>query len=279
MSSSSVTADSASWRSVVTSSSDQSRGSGPKTQSAPIDLAAPPGQRGAEVGAHRARGHRREEVHAVVGARIADDQRAGPGRGDGAERLLERALAADDTGRQAAAGRDDLDVGEHRDLAGGRTQQSGGEFRQAVQSVRACRRPGAAGAPRRCGRRRGSVRRQRASPDRDVRDGSVEPSTGALLPGVPPGMRRPAPLIRRSARADQLCHGGSVARNQPDADHAGGTIRTSSRSRDDEGERGAAVMFHVQPRPPQQPPAVARRPSARPSWSRAAGRRGPCAPC
>ena len=47
-----------------------------------------------------------------------------------------------------------------------------------------------------------------------------------------------------------LCHGKCVGRNDMDGDHVLSGARPSG-SRDDEREGGAAVMFHVQPRPPQ----------------------------
>ena len=183
-SSSSVTAESASWRSVATSSSDQSRGSRAEHAERADDPAARPGQRGAEVGADLARGHRRE----VAYTRRRCARRGRPARRSPAAVTVQSdsssGLSPPTTpgGRPPPAATIWTSVSSETWLVGA-PEQSGGEFGQPVQSVRACVGREQAGAPRRCGRRRGSGRRQRRSPRSRVRDGSAESSTGALLPG------------------------------------------------------------------------------------------------
>ena len=104
------------------------------------------------------RGRRADRCPAAV--TVHSDSSSGPSR-------------ADRAGRQAGAGRDELDVGEQRDLAGRRAEQPG---RRARRGGRGRRR-----------RRRGRSRRASPSRSRSRRSSSAERSPGA-------GVRRPSGL-------------------------------------------------------------------------------------
>ena len=260
-----------------------SRGaSGPNTHSAPITRPLVAGQRGA-------RGRRRPARRRPAGGRGRARRSGRPvttsgaaaGGGHRAERLLQRARRRRPTpgGRPRARG-DDLDVGEQRDLAGRRCRAAGPRARRAGRGRSS--RP-SAGSSRRASSSRSGSRAQLQRPSGRREGVRRRPSGLRCRPPKPfcPAAAGDAAARDRAVRASpspQLCHGTSVARNQPDARHSV-VVGRGSGSRDDEGERGAAVMFHVQPRPPQQAPEPHDvGPARRSSWP-AAGPAGPCAPC
>ena len=250
-----MTADSASWRSVATSVSDQVRGSGPKTQSAPITWPSSPRSAGP-------RGRRRPARSGPAGGR--GRARRPARRGRPAARAPAAVTVQSDSssgtlaptapgGRPAPAATTWTSVSSET-WRGRRAEQPGREFGQPVQPA-ACRRR--RGRSRRASSSRSGVAAQRCG-------GRASPRAGCLRGRAVCGLVHRCPSARRHSRC---CRGRAtvfeppapvmsrrVGCAQPTRRRSRRRSDDASGSRDDEGERGAAVMFHVQPRTPQQAP-------------------------
>jgi hypothetical protein len=110
-------------------------------------------QRDAEVGGHRAVGHRRQRPDALVACGVLDSQRARLLRGRRAEHVAADRAAAGVVGGGAVLVGDGLHVGEQRDLRRAGAEQSPGKLGEAVQ-----RRPRCPGEAQDIGMRRGDRR-------------------------------------------------------------------------------------------------------------------------